>query len=485
MFLAHSSGDGTIDPAKLGNVTLRSADPFKTYTLNENGTVTVADRVFAETAWTGATSSVWGENGNWSTNAPDAGSKAIFGAVNNKMVQTSSGAAADVLEFTAPGYVVYGSDAVSVGVAINNTASGQVSIASPITLGEDISFMGSAGAETMLTGSLSGTGVAATKSGSSKVTVSGNNTGLEAAWTINGGTLAFAREEAFGASVGTMELDSGTLAYTGENAGTLPGKLVVSGPSGYGVVVDTAGDLTVTNVEVTGGRLVKKGVGTLTLDLPAGRYNLVDVNDARFDNPGTNITFPVSGDTSESTTMFNPLTVVEGKMVIEGNGSNETRVVGGKSAHRNADAEDLPARQAVLGRELHQSVAEGGDGIVCRGVLGNRKLLGENDRAVKPDGGENGRSEIDEDAERGMRTVIELDHDLAPADAAAGQKAALGQKSLGDHLADDLGNGGGGELDALRQAFARHAAVLVENAQRGASIVALDAHHVVAFVWHG
>ena len=26
-----------------------------------------------------------------------------------------------------------------------------------------------------------------------------------------------------------MELDSGTLAYTGENAGTLPGKLVVRG----------------------------------------------------------------------------------------------------------------------------------------------------------------------------------------------------------------------------------------------------------------
>ena len=344
-----TSGDGTIDPAKLGNVTLRSADPFKTYTLNANGAVTVADRVFAETAWTGAASSAWGEGGNWSANVPDVGSKAVFGSVNNKMVQVSSGAAADVLEFTAPGYVVYGSDAVSVGVAIDNTASGQVSIASPITLGEGISFMGSAGAETMLAGSLSGTGVAATKSGSSKVTVSGNNTGLEAAWTINGGTLAFAREEAFGTSVDTMELDSGTLAYTGENAATLPGKLVVSGPSGYGMVVDTAGDLTVTNAEVTGGRLVKKGVGTLTLDLPAGRYNLVDVNDARFDNPGTNITFPVSGDTPESTTMFNPLTVVEGKMVIEGNGSNETRVV-----HQNglAVGDSYAAAQANSELEL-------------------------------------------------------------------------------------------------------------------------------------
>ena len=344
-----TSGDGTIDPAKLGKVTLRSADPFKTYTLNANGAVTVADRVFAETAWTGAASSAWGEGGNWSANVPDVGSKAVFGSVINTMVQVSSGAAADVLAFTAPDYVVYGSDAVSVGVAIDNTASGRVSIASPIALGESISLMGSAGAETMLAGSLSGTGVAATKSGSSKVTVSGNNTGLEAAWTINGGTLAFAREEAFGASVGTMELDSGTLAYTGENAGTLPGKLVVSGPSGYGVVVDTAGDLTVTNVEVTGGRLVKKGVGTLTLDLPAGRYNLVDVNDVRFDNPGMNITFPVSGDTPESTTMFNPLTVVEGKMVIEGNGSNETRVV-----HQNglAVGDSYAAAQANSELEL-------------------------------------------------------------------------------------------------------------------------------------
>ena len=94
---------------------------------------------------------------------------------------------------------------------------------------------------------------------------------------------------------------------------------------------------------------MKKGVGTLTLDLPAGRYNLVDVNDARFDNPGTNITFPVSGDTPESTTMFNPLTVVEGKMVIEGNGSNETRVV-----HQNglAVGDSYAAAQANSELEL-------------------------------------------------------------------------------------------------------------------------------------
>ena len=139
----------------------------------------------------------------------------------------------------------------------------------------------------------------------------------------------------------------------------------------------------------------------------------------------------------------------------------------------------------MLRAERHQSVAESGDGLIGRGVLGDHELLGEDDRAVKPDGGEDSRAEIDEDAERGMGVVIELDHDLAPADAAAGHQAALGQKSLGDHLADDLGDGGGGELDALREALARHAPVLVENAQRGASIVALDAHHVVAFVWHG
>ena len=118
-------------------------------------------------------------------------------------------------------------------------------------------------------------------------------------------------------------------------------------------------------------------------------------------------------------------------------------------------------------------------------MLGDRKLLGKDDRSVKPDGGEDSRAKIDEDAERGMGAMIELDHDLTPADAAAGQKAALGQKTLGDHFADDLGDGGGGELDALRETLARHAPVLMQNAQRGASIVALDAHHVVALVWHG
>ena len=334
-----SSGDGTIDPAKIGNVTLKVADPLKTYTLNADGTMTVADRVLPETQWLGTQSSLWNNNDNWSANAPStADTKAVFGAVGNRNVQTSSGAIAGVLEFTAPNYVVYGSDAVSVGIAIENqSTAGTVTMASPLALGENVSIIGAAGSTTALSGALSGADVSLTKTGSGKVEVSGSNAGLDAAWTLDGGTLDFASEGSFGTGDKPVEVVSGTLAYGGESAATASGSLLVNAATGVGAIVDTAGDLTFTNAEVRSGRMVKKGAGTLSFDLGAGTYPFADVGDVRvgnnIDEITTDIAFNASGDSqssSVSANMFYPLTVAEGRLVFSGAGSNATTVV-----HRN------------------------------------------------------------------------------------------------------------------------------------------------------
>ena len=327
-----TGGLGTIDPAKLGNITIKNADPFKSYTLNADGTMTVADRVFAETEWLGTQSSLWSNNANWSANAPSGSdSKAIFGNVNNKNVQVSPDAAADVLEFTSPNYRVYGTDAVSVGVAIDNTSSGTVNIESPLALGDSLALMGTAGSETAIAGNISGTGVAVTKSGSGTVTLSGNNTGLNAAWTVAGGTLEFGENTSFG-DADKVELESGTLAYTGTTECEVGGTLVVNtGTAKRGTIVDVddSRSLVFSDIHGTSGSFVKKGAGTLKFDLGAGEFQFGDVSE-RWENPNTDIAFEASGDSPASTDMFNNFSVVEGRMVIEGDGSNVTKVV-----HRN------------------------------------------------------------------------------------------------------------------------------------------------------
>ena len=333
-----TSGDGTIDPAKLGSVTLKTSDPLKSYTLNADGTVTVSDRVFAQTQWLGTQSSLWDTDDNWSAGAPSgADVKAVFGSVDNKMVETSSGASAGILEFDSPNYYVYGSAAVSVGAAIDNQSSGTVTIASPVTLGEIVSVVGAAGSTTTFGGALSGADVTVRKTGSGKAVVSGNNAGLDATWKLDGGTLEFASHNAIGSGVNSVEIGSGTLAYTGESAATAGGSLLVNAATGVGAIADIVGDLTFTNAEVRSGRFVKKGVGTLAFDLGAGTYPFADTGDVRVGNNmneiATDIAFNASGDSqasSVSANMFYPLTVAEGSLVFSGAGSNATTVV-----HRN------------------------------------------------------------------------------------------------------------------------------------------------------
>lgn len=333
-----TSGGGTIDPTQLGNVTLKVADPYKSYTLNADGTVTVADRVFTELAWRGATSTDWGTAANWSPETvPGAGAKAVFDSAGTKTVAVGNGytAQADALLFTAAGYAIGGEGSITGVSIVENESQGRVAVSAPLTLGRTLYLQGTTGSDTELASPMSAaSAVEIKKNGSDKASITGDNANLQAEWTINGGTLAFDKAVAFG-GVAKVELESGTLAYDGTGDAEVVGALVVdTGAAKRGAIVDvvSSGALVFTNAHVESGSLVKKGAGTLKFDFGAGEFKIADET-VRWDNPGTDIAFEPSGDSPASTDMFNNLSVVDGRMVIEGAGSNATKVV-----HRNGFA---------------------------------------------------------------------------------------------------------------------------------------------------
>ena len=156
----------------------------------------------------------------------------------------------------------------------------------------------------------------------------------------------------------------------------------------------------------------------------------------------------------------------------------------GHAPNGDAHADDLPAREPVLLRKLHQPRAE----LLYRRLGGvvalQRILLGEDYGAVQPDGGEHRLRDVDHQPERADVALVELHHDLPPPGGAAGDGLALDEQPLAQHFADDLGDRGRGELHALRQTLAGHLALFVQDAQDGAAVVPLDAHHIVAFKRH-
>lgn len=319
----------SIDPAKVAGLRLRTPNPFLSYTVNANGQLEVKDRVFADAIWAGSSAS-WSTASNWDPETlPTADARATFGAAGVKTVTVDAAANAGVLSFTAAGYEIGGSGTIALDAAVEAKVQGTTTVAAPVSFNNDVAMLtGVEGAEVELAGPLSTAAdtTLVSKSGSAKVTVSGDNAGFDAAWQVSGGTLGFVGPTAFGSGDRTVELASGTLAYSGDEAGTMSGKLLLKAPAGIGVIVDTAEDLTVTNVELSSGRLVKKGVGSLKFDLDQGKYVLADTTD-RLDNPGDEILLPASGDSPTSVNMFNSLTILEGALVVEGKGSNETKVV--------------------------------------------------------------------------------------------------------------------------------------------------------------
>ncbi|MBR2713210.1 MAG: hypothetical protein IKB76_00350 [Kiritimatiellae bacterium] len=167
------------------------------------------------------------------------------------------------------------------------------------------------------------------KRGSGKLVVDGDNSGFAGSFASHGGTLEVDGVEALGKDPLSfpLVLGNGTFKYTGD-AVTFNAALKFQGETaGKSVILENDGDMTFPDVQHVSGTFVKKGVGALTLDLPAGSFKLGnDAVDGDYGVQHGAVVFPGSGDVPESKTGLCGVTIAEGALKIKGKGVDKTTV---------------------------------------------------------------------------------------------------------------------------------------------------------------
>ena len=182
-----------------------------------------------------------------------------------------------------------------------------------------------AGETLTLGGELKGFDSVFTKTGSGKLTISGENTNLGASFSSQGGTLALDGLAALGALNYPLVLGNGTFKYTGEPAVFTGGLELNGATAGKSVILENDGDMTFHTVTHVRGTFVKKGVGKLTFNLPAGRFQAghSDV-DGNYGLNGGDLVFPESGDAPETKAGLAGFTIAEGTLKVKGAGMTQT-----------------------------------------------------------------------------------------------------------------------------------------------------------------
>ena len=157
----------------------------------------------ANRTWNGNTDSTWNTPANWNEGAWASGSSAVFGVAGtggtllNNNVAAGTSVAGITFNGGAIAFVIgdgtttanAGNSFVLTGNVVNNSSSPET-INAPFSMTAARTFTTSAGGgDILLTGNLSGTGGAITKTGPGTLTLAGANS-FTGALTIQGGTLA-------------------------------------------------------------------------------------------------------------------------------------------------------------------------------------------------------------------------------------------------------------------------------------------------------
>ncbi len=197
---------------------------------------------------------------------------------------------------------------------LTSAASATVDVGATLTLGGDLHIPAG--------GTLS-------KRGSGKLVVNGDNSGFVGSFASHGGTLEVDGVAALGKDPLSfpLVLGNGTFKYTGDPV-TFNAALKFQGETaGKSVILENDGDMTFPDVQHVSGTFVKKGVGALTLDLPAGSFRLGnDAVDGDYGVQHGAVVFPESGDAPESKTGLCGVTIAEGALKIKGKGVDKTTV---------------------------------------------------------------------------------------------------------------------------------------------------------------
>ena len=260
--------------------------------------------------WTGATSTAWGTNGNWTGNAPSAGDNGVFnGTFTNQPNVSGNTSAGGIWMATGVGQNVTVSGAgvlqlsggtingtVGLGILMDNTSGYTLTIDTALKLGGNQTWRNNSGnlltigaggvdlnnktftidgtGNTAVTGVMSNAG-AFTKDGTGTLTLSGTNT-YTGTTDVVAGILNIQNAAALGATgsgttvssgatlqlQGTITVGAETLNINGAGASGQTGALVnVSGTNNYGGLLTLAGATTISS---DSGTLNLTNAGTIT-----------------------------------------------------------------------------------------------------------------------------------------------------------------------------------------------------------------------------
>ncbi|HOM58573.1 MAG TPA: hypothetical protein PK770_01800, partial [Kiritimatiellia bacterium] len=326
---------GTIDPSCLDHVELLNPAAGKAYAFaigtdggGETIQLIVSAYTIADAEWDGSESADWNTADNWTpAGVPTYGTRAKFGAAAaRKAVTLSAPGLTTFMEFDSDaGYTLGGTQPLTLPAGMIDNKLGEHEIALPLTLSGEVALPTAAAATTTVSGPVSANLAArVAKSGSGMVVLSGDNAGFQGAWRTGGGRMVFATTGAWGAAnsaADAVTVGAGTLTYSGTPAEVSKGIMVDAGGSTLSAILEVKSDLTV-NGTVTNhsGILIKRGVGTLTLNVGAGHGNLSSGSGGSASNndPSGIITFPENGDTPATANGLGGFNLLEGTLRIRG-----------------------------------------------------------------------------------------------------------------------------------------------------------------------
>lgn len=202
------------------------------------------------------------------------------------------------------------------------TQSGELALSSTASVSVDADQM------MTLNGPLVGTGAELMKTGSGKLVVKGSNPDFYGSFASGGGTFEVLSAAGFGANpvCFPLVLGGGTLRYTGTEEVVFDAALrIAAGEKKQQVILDNEGDMTFKSTEYVQGGFVKTGVGTLTFDLPAGKFALGSGDSS--EDIGANagqVSLPANGDSPTSNNGLYGVTVLEGMVKVVGEGRDVT-----------------------------------------------------------------------------------------------------------------------------------------------------------------
>ena len=272
---------------------------------------------------------VWQVAENWeSGSVPTVKDTAVFGASGNgSTVMVRDGDKAGALEFAGGEYTLAGAGAAlrlhgAQGGGRIDVANGSHEIACGLDLVAKVPVCLSANSQLRISGTVTDGGL--DKQGLGRLELAGRLATRQGV-TLREGFVAASGE----GSLGTTDRDSvvmsgGVLEIAQGASISVPGKASVSTPAVQkSVVVKSEGDVAFSAFSADRGFLVKRGKGTMTVEVPSGATvalsageNQIGQGDHHTADAG--IGFPADG--SEPTGMRGPVSIVEGELRIEGKG---------------------------------------------------------------------------------------------------------------------------------------------------------------------